>query len=146
MKKIYNGEKATGLHVPPGYGVGRYEIRTIALENILDQIWGSKFPLKIKDTPHFKYLIGDKEPLRKYFSLCRGYTWARKGTPNENMTVDDLLLEYEAVINSDKDYLEPPYDKHYIIVRSNWHCIDGLRRSCVLLSNGIEEAPVAWVL
>ena len=61
------------------------------------------------------------------------------------MTVDELLLEFEAVINSDKDYLEPPYDSHYIIVRSNWHCIDGLRRACILLANGVEEAPVAWV-
>ncbi len=145
MKKVHKSDRTNKLHLPRGYSVGRYEIRTVRLENILDQIWGSRFPLKIKNTPHFKYLTGDKTQLRKYFSLCRGYTWARKGTPNENMTVDELLLEFEAVINSDKDYLEPPYDSHYIIVRSNWHCIDGLRRACILLANGVEEAPVAWV-
>jgi len=46
---------------------------------------------------------------------------------------------------SDKKYLEPPFHEHYIIVSSNWRCIDGLRRACVLLSNNVETAPVAWV-
>ena len=146
MKKVYNGVLSNSLHLPPGYAVGRYQIRTIKLENIVDKIWGSNYPLKIKDTPHFKYLNGDKTPLREYFLSCRGHTWARKGSASENMTVDELLLEFEEIKNTDKEYLEPPFQNHYIIVRSNWHCIDGLRRSCLLLSNGIEEAPVAWVL
>lgn len=144
MKSIYNGDRTNQLHLPRGYHVGGFQVKTIRLENIVDKIWGSPVALKIKDTPHFKYLTGDKQPLRDYFQSCRGVTWARKGAASENMTVDDLLEEFHAIINSDKEYLAPPYQNHYIMVGSNWHCIDGLRRSCVLLSNGIEEAPVAW--
>tara|TARA_R100001443_G_C3317369_1_gene169235 strand:- start:264 stop:704 length:441 start_codon:yes stop_codon:yes gene_type:complete len=146
MKKIYDGERTSDLFLPPGYGVGRYEIRTIRLENILDKIYGSPIALRVKDTPHYKYLMGNKQPLRDYFESCRGITWARKGTPAENMTVDELLEEFHDVINSEKEYLEPPYESHYIIIGRDWHCIDGLRRACVLLANGIEEAPVAWVM
>lgn len=144
MKSIYKGERSDSLYLPRGYHVSGFQVKTIRLENILDQIWGSTVPLRIKDTPHFKYLTGDKQPLRDYFLSCRGHTWARKGSASENMTVDDLLEEFHDIINSDNEYLQPPYQNHYIMVRSNWHCIDGLRRSCILLSNGIEEAPVAW--
>ncbi len=145
MKRIHEGERSQSLYLPPGYGVRSAEIRTVKLENIVDQIWGSQVAISIKETPHFKYLTEDKQPLREYFESCRGHTWARKGTPNENMTVEELLEEFEDVINSDKDYLEPPYESYYIIVRDNWHCVDGLRRACTLLANGVEEAPVAWV-
>jgi hypothetical protein len=145
VKKVYDGTRSKNLFLPPGYGAPSFEVKVIKLENILDQIWGSPIALRIKDTPQFKYVSGDKQPLRDYFQSCRGHTWARKGTPNENMTVDELLEELEEVIRSEKDYLEPPYESHYIIVRNNWHCIDGLRRACILLANGIEEAPAAWV-
>ena len=147
MKKVYEGERSNSVRNPfNGSVIGQHvELKVVELENILDKIWGSQVPLKIKDTPHFKYLMGDKQPLIDYFESCRGHTWARAGTPNENMTVEELLNEFEDLISSDKDYLEPPYESHYIIVRNNWNCIDGLRRACVLLSNGVEEAPVAWV-
>lgn len=145
MKNIYEGERSTNLYLPPGYGVRSAEIKTVRLENIVDKIWGSPVAISIKETPHFKYLMGNKEPLREYFESCRGHTWARKGTDHEDMTVDYLLEQFDGVINSDKDYLEPPFESYYIIVQSNWHCVDGLRRACTLLANGIEEAPIAWV-
>ena len=145
MKKVYDGPRSNTLHVPRGIHASSFELKTIKLENIKDKSFGSPVALPIKETPHYKYLTGDKKPLRDYFLSCRGHTWARKGTPAENMTVDELLNEFEDVINTDKDYLEPPYEKHYIMVRSNWNCVDGLRRACILLSNGVEEAPVAWI-
>ena len=149
MKKVYEGERSQTIHNPfhgQASVLGAHaELRVVKLENIMDQIWGSPVPLKIKDTPHYKYLTGDKQPLRDYFESCRGHTWARPGTPHENMTVDELLQEFDEVINSEKAYLEPPYESYYIMVRDNWHCIDGLRRSCILLANGVEEAPVAWI-
>ena len=52
---------------------------------------------------------------------------------------------YEKIIQSDKDYLEPPYQDHYVIVKRDGLLIDGLRRSCVLLYNGIENIPVAVI-
>jgi len=143
MKKIYNSQ-ATGLHLPPGYGPYRYEIKTINLKNIVDNLWGIG-PTRITETPHYKYVMGDSGPLEEYFQSCKGHTWGRAGTAAENMTVKELISEFDVILQSEKDYLEPPYEKHYIIVGSNWHCIDGLRRACTLLGHGIEEAPVAWV-
>ena len=145
MKNIYYGPRSKKLYIPQGISAINYEIKKIRLENIVDKIWGSSVALPIKQTPHYKHLIGDKQPLIDYFQSCRGHTWARKGTEHEDMTVEYLISTFDDIANSEKDYLEPPFDSHYIIVRSNWHCIDGLRRSCVLLANGIEEAPVAWV-
>mgnify|MGYP003118520073 CR=1 FL=1 len=145
MKNIYYGPRSKKLYIPQGISAINYEIKKIRLENIVDKIWGSSVALPIKQTPHYKHLIGDKQPLIDYFQSCRGHPWARKGTEHEDMTVEYLISTFDDIANSEKDYLEPPFDSHYIIVRSNWHCIDGLRRSCVLLANGIEEAPVAWV-
>ena len=144
MKKIADSINESKLHLPPGYGPYRYQIKVVRLENIIDNLYGIG-PTKIKDTPHYKYATGDSGPLEKYFESCRGVTWARKGTPAENMTVKELISEFDVLLESDTGYLEAPYDSHYIIVSANWSCIDGLRRSCTLLSNGIEEAPVAWV-
>ena len=59
------------------------------------------------------------------------------------MTVEDLCKEFDVILESNKAYLEPPYESHYIMV-DNWASIDGTRRSCALLSNGINEVPVAW--
>lgn len=159
MKKVYDGERSQILHCPfagadfplEAYnfaqigGGSRAEVKVIKLENILDQIWGSPVPLRIKDTPHYKYITGDEQPLKDYFQSCRGYTWARQGTPDENMTVDALIEQFFEIMKSEKDYLEPPHESQYIMVRHNWHCIDGLRRASILLSNGVEEAPVVWI-
>jgi hypothetical protein len=143
MNKIYDGPRSPKLHLPPGYGFGNYTIMDINLENITDTLWGQSHPTKLKDTPHYKYTQGDIEPLKDYFNSCKGHTWARKGTPAENMTVEELLAEFDVILNSKSAYLEPPYESHYIMIQ-NWHSIDGTRRACCLLSNGITNAPVAW--
>jgi hypothetical protein len=144
MNKIYEGERSSELYLPPGYRVGCYEIKTIKLEDIQDTLWGHSQPFRLKDTPHYQYTLGNPKPLEDYFSSCKGYTWARKGTPHENMTVKDLCKMFDDILNSDKAYLEPPYENHYIIVK-NGSSVDGTRRACALLSAGIIEAPVAWV-
>ena len=50
MKKIYDGERSVNLYVPKGYGIVNYKIENIQLDAIVDKIWGSKVPLKIKTT------------------------------------------------------------------------------------------------
>ena len=67
MKKIYKGPLSQTLHTPPGFPAYRYELRTISLEKIVDKIYGSPVALPIRSTPHFKHLMGDKQPLRDYF-------------------------------------------------------------------------------
>ena len=143
MNKIYEGNRSEHVYLPPGYSAQDYVIKEIELEKITDQIWGSQYAIPLKETPHFKYTQGDVQPLKDYFNSCRGITWARKGTPAENMTVEELIGEFDVILKSDKDYLEPPFESHYIIV-NNYASVDGTRRACTLLSNGITSAPVAW--
>ena len=112
MKKIYDGPRSRSLFVPPGLYVGGFQLRTVSLESIVDKIYGSSVALPIRDTPHFKHLMGDKQPLRDYFESCRGVTWARKGTEHENMTVDYLISTFDDIANSEKHYLEPPYESY----------------------------------
>jgi len=146
MNEIYQGERSKNLYLPTGYRVGRYEIREVPLENLLCMMWGSHHKHKIRETPHYRYAKGNPSSLQEYFLSCRGQTWARKGTPHENMTVEELCGMFNELLDSDKKYLEPPYDDRYIIVNGrDWTLIDGVRRTCTLLANGIETAPVAWV-
>jgi len=143
MNRIFNGPRSSNLHLPPGYRFADYKIKIINLENVTDTLWGQRHPTKLKDTPHYQYTQGNKTPLEDYFLSCRGSTWARKGTPAEHMTVKDLCKEFDVILNSDKAYLEPPYESYYIMV-DNWASVDGTRRACSLLSHGITEVPVAW--
>ena len=143
MNRIYEGPRSEKLHLPPGYHFGNYIIKVVNLENITDTLWGQSHPTRLKDTPHYKYTQGDKQPLLDYFNSCRGHTWARKGTPAEDMTAEELCSTFDDIINSDLAYLEPPYENYYIMV-NNWASVDGTRRACTLLSHGIIEAPVAW--
>ena len=81
----------------------------------------------------------------KYLEETKGKTWARAAIGQEHLTIQDMFDMYEKIIQSDKDYLEPPYQDHYVIVKRDGLLIDGLRRSCVLLYNGIENLPVAVI-
>jgi|TARA_R100000458_G_C8230429_1_gene212262 hypothetical protein len=144
MKSVHTSEAP--LHIPPGFPPYRYEIKLLNLEECYDILFGSSVGTPIKETPHYKYATGDKTPLKEYFEKCRGFTWARPGTPAENMTVDELCEEFEVLLNSDKGYLEPPYESHYIIVKNDRQLIDGTRRACTLLSNGITHALAAFVI
>ena len=58
-------------------------------------------------------------------------------------TVSKNIHNFVDASNNNKDYLEPPYENHYIIVRRDGFLIDGLRRACVLLYNGNTTVPVA---
>ena len=136
MKGIYNN-LTDNLFVPAEYGPFRYVIRMVQLENIVDNLWGIG-PTKIKETPHYKYAMGEKQPLIEYFNSCKGHTWGRKGTSAENMLAEEVASEFDDLLKSEGQYLQPPYNSHYIIVNSDWSCIDGLRRSCSLLASGIE--------
>ena len=116
------------------------------MEECYDILFNDHVGTPIKDTPHFKYATGNTTPLKEYFAMCKGHTWGRAGTPAESMTVDELCGQFDALLNSDKAYLEPPFEGHYIMVTNNKQLIDGPRRACTLLSQGITHAPAAFII
>ncbi len=141
MKKIYKGDRSSVCYFPNGYN-SSYELFEMSILDMWDPlIYGTRY--SVKETPYYKYLEGDKEPMIKYLEETKGKTWARAAVGQEHLTVQDMFDMYEKIIQSDKDYLEPPYQDHYVIVRRDGLLIDGLRRSCVLLYNGVENIPVA---
>ena len=56
-----------------------------------------------------------------------------------------MFEQFNTIINSELQYLEPPYDTHYILVKRDGLLVDGLRRACILLYNGNTTVPVAVV-
>ena len=122
MKKVYH----TPLFKPPGYHIPNYEIRLLRLEECYEILFNESHATNIKNTPHFKYATGNPKPLKDYFARCKGHTWGRAGTDAENMTVDELCLEFDALLNTEKGYLEPPFEGHYIIVNQDKQLIDEL--------------------
>tara|TARA_R110000765_G_C18854396_1_gene599308 strand:- start:583 stop:1014 length:432 start_codon:yes stop_codon:yes gene_type:complete len=143
MKKTTNYKES--LFIPAGYPQYKYEIKLLKLEECYDILFGQTIGTPIKDTPHYKYATGDSTPLKEYFAKCKGHTWGRAGTPAESMTVDELCGQFDTLLNSDKAYLEAPYGDYYIIVTKDKQLIDGTRRACTLLSNGVTHALAAFV-
>ena len=142
MKKVYNGPRSSECYFPPGYETPVELGYKMSLKDMWDTlIYGGKFSLK--ETPYYKYLEGDKKPMENYLLETKGKTWARAAINEEHLTVQDMFNMFDKVINNDKEYLEPPFEKHYIIVRRDGFLIDGLRRACVLLYNGNDTVPVA---
>lgn len=144
MKKIYNGERSRTCYFPNGYD-SSYELYEMSILDMWDPLIYGNVHYKVKDTPYYKYLEGNKDPMIKYLEETKGKTWARAAIGQEHLTIQDMFDMYEKIIQSDKDYLEPPYQDHYVIVKRDGLLIDGLRRSCVLLYNGIENIPVAVI-
>lgn len=143
MKKVYQGTRNPDCHFPPGYN-SEYMLGDMTLADMWDPlIYGGKYLLK--DTPYYKYLEGDKAPMEKYLNDTKGVTWARAAIGQDHLTVKDMFEMFDKIIDSEEDYLEPPYDKHYILARRDGYMIDGLRRACVLLYNGNTSVPVAIV-
>ena len=142
MKYTYKGPRTQKCYFPPGYETEvelGYEMSLLDMWDTL--IYGGKFFLK--DTPYYKYLEGNKEPMENYLLETKGKTWARAAINEEHLTVQDMFNKFEDVINNEKNYLEPPFDQHYIIVRRDGFLIDGLRRACILLYNNNDSVPVA---
>ena len=142
MKKVYEGPRSSKCYFPPGYETPIELGFEMSLTDMWDSlIYGGRYSLK--ETPYYKYLEGNKKPMEDYLLETKGKTWARAAINEQHLTVQDMFDKFDVVINSEKDYLEPPYESHYIIVRRDGFLIDGLRRACILLHNGVKSVPVA---
>ena len=56
-----------------------------------------------------------------------------------------MFEKFDALLNSDLFYLDPPHEDKYIIIDRNRNLIDGLHRSVALLVNGFDKVPAAVI-
>jgi len=113
--------KLLGVRVYPVGYVG--VVRTAKMSDLTANIIGVG-TCPVKQTPHFKYVSGEKEPYRKYYEKHWGVKLIHDHAPE----AFDRLIE-------DFSYKEP-------IVVSGKRIIDGVHRAAVLALNGVEDVSV----
>jgi len=157
VKGIYSSKNGYSKECwwPDGYNTQKHKLSVINLEYIKDSIvWDvdrenltikSLRPTLIKDTPHYQYALGNKQPYVEYLEKCRHITWARSAINQQDMKIEQMFEKFDKLLDSEHLYLQPPYENKYIIVNHRASLIDGLHRSVCLLVNGINEVPAAVV-
>ena len=155
MKGITKNELSKECWWPLGYSQKPHGIVLADLNHVRDSIVSevdkeqkkiiSLNPVLVKDTPHYQYALGNKAPYEEYLNKCKHITWARAGINEEHLEIQYMFDKFDAILNSDKLYLDPPFENKYIIVADNGLLIDGLHRAVALLSSGIDKAPIALV-
>ncbi|TET39259.1 MAG: hypothetical protein E3J72_01030 [Planctomycetota bacterium] len=115
----------------------RFRIRSVKTSEVYCNIlrgdaeeW-SKDRLPIKETPHYGYLKGVREPYRLYWKKFGG-----------KLLLDDHTPEGFDQLAGDFDYLMPPYETSYILVEKSslggYTILDGVHRASILAASGVE--------
>lgn len=127
-----------------------YLICKVDLENIYAQIatdsirGGIKYRLvKLKNTPHYQYLQGNKQPY---------YDYLVKFGKNVGYGLEHSVKNFEKLIHSESAYLRQKYSSNYIICEktksifsSKNVIIDGVHRASILLHLANTQIPVAFI-
>ena len=124
----------------PVYGGGLVPVKIVLKR--LDSLVESKSGRPISEQPHYQYCIGNKRPYTQFLEKTKGRIWATDLYP-KYQTVDQMHSRFDKILHSKKHYLEPPFENSYITTYMNSNVIfDGLHRACILLSKGVDIAPV----
>lgn len=95
----------------------------------------------LKDTPHYQFINGNKEPYRNYL---KNFTWAVGfGRDHSEEIFLNLILRLD-----EYGYLSGPNNGDYIVcelINNEVVITDGLHRAVYLLSKGYDNVPVAFV-
>ena len=90
----------------------------------------------LEESPHYKYLTGDKESYQKYLETFGGY-----------LLTDDHSVENLDTFIRDSSYLQTPYNTSYILVEeiypNKFVILDGIHRASKLLFSQQKELVVA---
>jgi hypothetical protein len=90
----------------------------------------------LEESPHYKYLTGDKEGYQNYLKKYGGY-----------LLTDDHSIENLEKFFQDFAYLQSPYNTTYILVEefypNKYYILDGVHRAAKLLFSQQKELIVA---
>ena len=94
----------------------------------------------IKDSPHYQYVLGNKQPYIDFL---------KRDHPSE---YEQSIESFEYLLNSELDYLDTTHKKYNgwggedtFIIHDNYIIRDGVHRASRLLQLGIKLAPVLRV-
>lgn len=95
--------------------------------------------VKLEDTPHFVAATGNEEPYRAYYDEF--------GASHALDMDTSVAIEKLTALSNRLVYLEEPYATSYVFVRpkgpDQYLIIDGLHRTAILKSRGVNDLPVA---
>ena len=115
---------------PPIYYSKQADIKKVSLDSIQARVVSIPKVVSIQDTPHYKYLQGNKEIYKKYWRQYIGIKLKDNHTP---YAFDVLLKEFKY-----------PY-KHNLITVHNNIIVDGLHRAAILKHKGVDECLIMFV-
>lgn len=100
--------------------------------------------IKLTDSPHYKYLKGDKTFYGEYLARYGKYV---------GYGIEHSIENFEKLISDKNGYLEDKYSSDYIICEKITSLfghksviVDGFHRACILLHQGVTIIPVAYFL
>ena len=91
---------------------------------------------KLEDTPHYKYVSGNKEIYKTYYTKYIG----------EYLQDNHTCQQYDILINRFNAHQYNNESKHLIIIDKSNTVLDGLHRLSILKYNGIQKVKVAQLL
>ncbi len=118
------------IEIPWHLPLGKYNlIKRININELKCSII-DKGIVSIKDTPHYKFVEGNKNPYIEYVDRHIG----------EKLQEDHYSEAFEKLINNfDKNYNNKNKKKSYIIINKENLILDGLHRFAILKSIGIDN-------
>ncbi|MCK4744657.1 class I SAM-dependent methyltransferase [Candidatus Parcubacteria bacterium] len=130
----------------------KYIIKKINLKNLYANIVIDKNKNKVKhkktkiiDTPHFKYISGDKKPYLNYL---------QKYKESVGYKIEHSIESFDKLIEKNNYYLKKEYSSNYIICQkikkiftTKYIILDGVHRASLLLHQGIiDDIPMVLII
>jgi len=133
-----NSEFDVPYHVKP---FDNYIVKDVSINQLYVNILGQGI-LPIRETPHYKYLTGDKQAYRDYYRENLG----KKLTDDHSPAAFDLMIA-----NLQYDYREKRWPcvngkRSFIIAQGvnkyTYELVDGIHRAAILRHEGVEILPI----
>ncbi|HUT43273.1 MAG TPA: methyltransferase domain-containing protein, partial [Desulfobacterales bacterium] len=136
--EFYTGERNSDLDVPFHIeAFDDYLIKEVDIDNLYANILGAGI-VPIIETPHYKYLTGDKAAYRIYHEKYFG----------EQLTEDHFPEAYDLMVADFKyDYTTRQGKRSLILAKSlgdnKYQILDGVHRAAVLKQRGVKTVTIA---
>ena len=116
-------------------GVNNYNLIEIELTNLFANIGGKA--IKIEHTPHYQYVLENKEVYVNYFNNNFGINLQEDHFPE---SFDNLIK------NLNENYIREDGKKSHIIINSRNIILDGVHRAAILKSKGVDKVKCIQIL
>ena len=113
------------VYIPWHLDVTDYKVVEVDVNNLRANI--NSNIVKIEDTPHYQYILGNRDVYRNYFYTNFGKTLQEDHFPE---SFDDLIN------NFNENYIRDDGKESYIIINNNNIISDGVHRASIIKNKG----------